>query len=262
MKNHLRNFGMFALSFAFIALACSDNATDNNLTEGEPNDPSFLAAQDISDGFVDSLFITTGTAFGFIDFDGTAPMNAPADTFLVVFDSSSCWWSLNWSIDTTIIFSDSVKFQDANGCQQFPDSLTTTEIEYRAYLDINIVSDSGSITATASNNLALAGIQEDTTIINATTAMEADYNHPIYQLAYNYSGTLNDIGFLTSELREENEPKPLSGTLTLALTIFGTSPDGSGGVNWSVTITFNPNGYHGRAESGGNFWEWDVSYIA
>jgi hypothetical protein len=186
---------------------------------------------------------------------------------LITFDEVTCWWHLylDLSSDTTnssLLFVDSLKFQDSEGCQQFPDSLTTTSIEYRAFLDISIVADSGTFIGTANENLLLEGIQEDTCVLIATAESNLEVTSSLYEFAYDYSGVLDDIKFLTLDLMYEENPRPVAGTMYLNLTVYGSNQQGSGNWTWSVIITFNEGGYHARAESGENYWEWDVTYVA
>jgi len=263
MKKLLLLFGIISLGAVFLIAGCSDSATESDLTEGDPEDPNFQTARAITDDIVDTLFMAADAASDFIGFDGSAPMQA-CDSLLITFDEETCWWHIYLGADSTnasLIFVDSVKFQDAEECQQFPDSLTTTSIEYRAYLDINVVNDSGTFIATANENLLLEGIQEDTCVLNATSASNLELASSLYEIAYDYSGALEDIKFLTLELMYEEDPRPVSGSLALNLTIYGSSQQGSMAFNWSITITFNETGYHARAVSGENYWEWDVTYI-
>ncbi len=254
---------MLALSVAY--LGCSDKATEPELTEGDYQDPNYQVARMITESIVDSLFLEADAASDFIGFDGSAPMSPAAESLLITFDELTCWWHIYLGADTTnasMIFIDSVKFQDAEGCQMFPDSLTTTCIEYRAYLDINLISDSLTIAASANENLLLEGIQEDTCVINATAVSNLELASTLYDIAYDYNGALDDIKFLTLELMYEENPRPVAGTMILNLTIYGANQQGSGSWNWTIIITFNEGGYHARAESGENYWEWDVTYVA
>lgn len=253
---------MLALSVAYIG--CSDKSSEPELTEGDYNDPNYEMARATADSIVVAFFQEADEASDFIGFDGSGPMSPAAESLLITFDEETCWWHIYFGADTTggsMIFIDSLKFQDAEGCQQFPDSLTTTSIEYRAYLDIELISDSLTIVGTGNENLLLEGIQEDTCVINATAENSAEIVSALYEAGYNYSGTLDDVKFLTLELMYEEEPRPVAGMMILSLTIYGLGQQGSGSWSWTVTITFNEGGYHARAETGENYWEWDVTYV-
>jgi hypothetical protein len=255
-------FSLFT-ALALVFVACSDNATEPELTEGDYQDPNYQTARMITESIVDTLFMEADAASDFINFDGSEPMQA-SDSLLITFDEETCWWHIYVGADTTnasLLFVDSLKFQDAEGCQMFPDSFTTTSIEYRAYLDIDLISDSATIVATANENLLLEGIQDDTCVINATAASNLELASSLYEISYDYSGALDDIKFLTLELMNEEDPRPVAGTMILNLIIFGSNQQGSGSWNWAVIITFNEGGYHARAESGENYWEWDVTYV-
>ena len=250
-------------AFCLIFVACSDNPADNNLTEGDPQDPNFQMAQSVTEGVVDSLFRFAQTTSNYIDFNGSEPMQAQ-DSLAIVFDYETCWWYIYLSADTTdgsMVFVDSLRFEDSEGCQQYPDSQTTTTIEYRAFIDIDITSDSGTVAATATENLYLAGIQEDTCVFDVSAASNLELASSLYELSYDYSGNFTHIKFLTEELMNDDNPRPVSGSLFLDLTIYGSYQQSSGSWNWNVTVTFNETGYHARAESGENYWEWDVTYV-
>jgi len=262
----LRLFGLlvFMLALSVTFSGCSDNATEPELTEGDYEDPNYQTARLYTEMIVDSLFQQADAASDYINFDGSEPMRTAEDSLLITFDELTCWWHLYLSSDTTnasLLFVDSLKFQDAEGCQMFPDSLTTTSIEYRAFLDISMVADSGTFIANATQNLLLEGIQEDTCVINATANTDLEVATVLYEFAYDYSGALDDIKFLTLELMYEENPKPVAGTLLLSLIVYGTGQQGSGSWNWTVIVTFNEGGYHALAEAGENYWEWDVTYV-
>ena len=51
--------GLLLLSMVFIGallafIACSDNSTDSDLTEGNPDDPNFVQAQGLAEAYVDT----------------------------------------------------------------------------------------------------------------------------------------------------------------------------------------------------------------
>lgn len=252
---------IMALSLLFIA--CSDKS-ENNLTQGDPQDQNFQTAKTYTELVVDSLFIEAAAASNFINFDGSQPMSPTAESLLITFDETTCWWHIYISSDTTntsLLFVDSLKFQDIDGCQQFPDSLTTTEIEYRALLTMSVVTDSAYISGSANDDMLIQGIQEDTCVINAGLNRNLEMALSTYQFSYDYTGAINNVKFMTQDLMYGLNPRPVSGTLILNLTIYGLSQQGSGGISWFVTVTFNETGYHARAESGENYWEWDVTYV-
>ena len=249
----------------FVAfIACSDNSTDSDLTEGDPDDPNFLMAQGLVEGFVDSTFNSMMFASEYLYFEGNGPLQATSDSMHIIFDSETCWWEIYISYDDTtgfgFTFIDSVKFQDVAGCQQFPDSTTTTQIEYRAYADVFASADSGSIDAALSESMLMTGIQSDLVVINASGSADIgmDYGQISYIIAYD--GTVIDITFYRDDLMGDGEAYPISGSMALAMNVDTTTPNGSASISWTMDITFYEDHYHVRAESGDNYWEWDVYY--
>ena len=63
---------LIALTFTFIA--CSDNSTDNNLTEGDYNDPNYEAAKSTTENIVNSFFEEADATSDYIGFNGSEPM--------------------------------------------------------------------------------------------------------------------------------------------------------------------------------------------
>jgi hypothetical protein len=256
---------LFAAALVTLILvgACSDKSTEPAMTEGDPNSSEFVMARNYTEAFVDSIFNDVDMAMGFLTFDGSTPMRVSDDTVYIVFDESTCWWEIYASYDsgaTYLIFVDSVRFADANGCQQFPDSLTTTELEFRADFDIHLAGDSGSISSDASRNLLVTGIQSDQVVFNGDEGNLLGLVMGQSSLTVDYDGSLTDLTFWSDDLRGNENPHPISGTLAMSMTITSVTPNGSAIVDWSIVITFGPDGYHARAESGNNYWEWDGVY--
>lgn len=249
---------------AFLAFtACSDNSTDSDLTEGNPDDPNFVQAQGLAEAYVDTLFESFEIVFGYMTFQGEGPLNTVGDSLNINYDQETCWWEIYASSDSTgfsFVFVDSVRFNDATGCQMFPDSLTTTQIEYRAYIDLSVSADSGSIIVDSEENALVTGIQSDFVVLNASNSTYMDMDLGFLVMTVDYDGTITDLTFSRADLDGEAEVYPLSGAASVAMAIAGSSVEGSGVQSWTVDITFYEDYYHARAESGDNYWEWDVYY--
>jgi hypothetical protein len=249
---------------AFMAfIACSDNAADSNLTEGDPDDPNFVQAQGLAEAYVDTLFESFGMVFGYMTFEGEGPLKTTGDSLNINYDQETCWWQIYISSDSTdysLVFIDSVRFNDETGCQMFPDSLTTTQIEYRAYLDLSVIADSGSIVMDAEENALVTGIQSDLVVLNASNSTYMDMDLGFLAITVDYDGSITNLTFDHADLEGEGPVYPLSGAASVAMTIAGSTQEGSGAGSWSVDITFYEDHYHARAESGDNYWEWDVYY--
>jgi len=252
------------ISVAFIA--CGDNA-DTAKTEGDPNDVTYLQAKSTTEVYVDSLVETLDFAAGYMTFDGVSPLGATADSANVNYDPQTCWWEIYFSSDTlgsSLLFIDSVSFDDGSGCQMFPDSTTTTEIEYRAYASFSITADSGSISFVARENVVLSGIQTAQIVIDGSNAAEMNLSMIIdtteASFFYDYSGSAVSVTFNKADLQGELPAHPLSGTLNLSLAMEIAGTNGSANVNWTMIVSFLEDHYHVYAESGDNYWEWDVYY--
>jgi hypothetical protein len=141
-----------------------------------------------------------------------------------------------------------------------PDSLTTTQIEYRAYLDMSVIADSGSVILGAEEEALVTGIQSDFVVLNASNSTNMHLVMGLISLTVDYEGSITDLTFSHADLHGEGPVYPLSGSASVAMTIEGSSQQGSGSGSWSIDVTFYEDHYHARAESGTNYWEWDVYY--
>jgi|GEM_PF-1922445 len=260
------------LSILLLVLSCSDNATKAK-TEGDPNDPNYLQAKTATETYVDSLFGAYNFASGYMSFDGntplrgSGPMEPTGDSLNINFDQLTCWWEIYVSSDTngnSLLFIDSVTFEDASGCQVLPDSTTTTQLEYRAYANFSGIADSSSVSLIARESVVLSGIQTSLVVVDGSNAAEmnlnmiADYGET--SIYYDYSGAANSVTFNEADLDGTGDARPISGSLDLSLAVDVTGPNGSASVSWTMTITFLEDHYHVYAESGENYWEWDHYY--
>jgi hypothetical protein len=255
--------GVLLLSLSLF-IGCSDNSTEPALTEGDYNDPSYQQAQPMVDSLVVATFENLGESFNeYLYFDGNTPASV-ADTAYLVYDEETCWWHIYVSIDSAenhIIVSDSVWFSSVEACQQFPDSLTTNELDVRAYVDLYLTEDTTTISSDAYRNFHAVGLQNDIVTLNASESNESSIVNGLSSVSIDYEGSLIDLTFLRGDVYEEaTDPYPLSGTLTMSMLLTVETPENSMTISWSVTITFGPDGYHARAESGDNYWEWDGTY--
>jgi hypothetical protein len=263
MIKRLFPFFVAVLLGGVLFLGCSDDGTNSNLTEGDQNDPDFIQAQELANTYVDSMFVSFDQVFGYMTFDGTEPLDATADSVNINYDTETCWWEIYVSSDTTdfsMLFIDSVKFDDGTGCQMFPDSLTTTQIEYRAFFDISTMADSGSLSLTAHENVLVEGIQADHVVINASNTTFMDLVLGVYSISANYEASITDLTFNRADFDTEGPVYPLSGSAAVAMVVQGSYDQGGGARSWVVYVTFYEDHYHARAESGDNYWEWDVYY--
>ena len=263
MKKGVKLLILLLLGTFVTFVACSDNSTDSNLTEGDPDDPNFIQAKSLAEAYVDTLFGSFEMVFGYMSFDGSGPLSAVGDSFNINYDQETCWWEIYAGFDSTgfsFVFVDSVRFDDGTGCQMLPDSLTTTQIEYRAYLDLSAYADSGSLIVDAEENALVTGLQSDIVVLNASNSTFMDMDIGFLAMTVDYDGTITDLTFSRADLEGEAEVYPLSGSAAVAMTIEGSTDEGSGSGSWTVDVTFYEDHYHARAESGDNYWEWDVYY--
>ncbi len=122
MKKGFLLLSIVLIGALLVFAACSDNATDSDLTEGNPDDLNFVQAQGLAEAYVDTLFESFEMAFGYMTFEGDGPLNTVGDSLNINYDQETCWWQIyissdisSDSIDYSLIFIDSVRFNSEAG---------------------------------------------------------------------------------------------------------------------------------------------------
>ncbi len=264
MKKTAIYLGLAISAMILILAACSDKSANNAKTEGDYNDPAFLQAKSFADYYVDTTFSATQIAMGYRNFDGTGPLSVAGDSLNIVYNPDLCWWMIYISSDTTgfhLLVTDSVKFVDVlSACQQFPDSVTTDQIDYYAYMEVALDDTLSSFDISGYQRANISGFQTDQIVINGTSAtqMGMTINLTTYDIAY--SASVTDLTFLTADVVADTAVYPLSGGMEINMAMAVVSVQGGASYNWYLVITFGTTGYHAYAESGDNYWEWDEPY--
>jgi hypothetical protein len=244
-----------------IALAgCSkDKKVNSAKTEGNYQDPTYLEAKNFAQNYIDSMVTGMTEGFNLMSFNDTIPLKVLPDTTAPVFDSTNSWWFINVHTqngETTVLFSDSIRFERGDTFSYLPDTLTTTGIENRVKANSNIIYDTSSYSSDFARNVHLTGIQSQQVTVNVGSTANVGFVYPNRSYSQNYVGNLTNIVFNKVDLENQLQPHPDSGSMGLAMTVSAIAPDGSAIVNWVITITFRPDGYDAHAESGNNFWNW------
>lgn len=265
MKKAIFIVGIMLLGITLVFSACSKDKKINSIKiEGDYNNPQFREAQDLTEGFIDTMLTGANDGFSYVNFDGGTRIFGPtSDSIAISFDDSTYWWTIFIMSDTTtasLTILDSVRFEDANGYQRLPDSTTTTAIDYRQFAGFSLIGDSLDLNAVFERNFHLSGIQAEQVVFNmgSTANIVLTAGQSSYQRVY--GGHANALTFLRSDLENEPRPHPQSGEIGVTMNIQTETPDGSASVSWVVTVTFFVDHYHVYVESGDNFWEWDVQY--
>jgi hypothetical protein len=152
---------------------------------------------------------------------------------------------------------DSVRFEEGDSCTMFPDSLSTTGIDYRGAFSVSLGSDTLYLDADFVNHLHITGIQSEQVFFNGLST--ADIAFPTAE--FSYSASDNNVTFNRVDLEMEPHPHPVDGSISMALMVHAVTPQGSAEVNWTIDITFYMDHYHVHFESGNNYWDWDGTYI-
>ncbi len=264
MKKAVIFFTIAVLSAILLFGACS-KSTKPAKTQGADNDPNYQLAQTFVGEFVDSLSAFAVDGFSYTDFDGTKALDVSSDSASINYDADTKWWVVYVHHDSTYLdltAMDSVRFEEGDSCTMFPDSLSTTGIDYRGAFSVYAGGDTFYLDADFVNRLHITGIQSEQVVFNGLSSADISYQFGVDgSLEYTYSATGNSVTFNRSDLETEPHPHPIDGNIAMALMVHAVTPQGSADVNWTIDITFYIDHYHVHFESGDNYWDWDGTYI-
>jgi len=266
MRKHIIWLFLVSLVLIITLSACSKDSTSSDPTEGDPNDPTYLQARAASEAMVDTILGGIDYAIGMREFDGSGPMVArPADTlFMTMYEDF--WWEIRLEMEGeggSMVASDSFRFEIAeDDYQDLPDS-TTNAYEYRSKFEIETANGDTTASAYAYETLRLDGLTEQELLITGSSSQEIAITMGSVEASMSNSGGLADIVFIMADLDDEIDDHPQSGVLTLSAAINSSQAIGNLPAlhfEWTLTVTFDEDGYHARLESGDNYWEWDESW--
>ena len=247
-----------------ILSGCSkDKKVNPGRSEGDYQNQSYLEAKNYATIYLDSMITGITDGFALRTFDGASPLKALSDSASIVYDSSSFWWAIysnSINGDTNAVHSDSIRFELGDLFSRLPDSFATTGIDNRVKTAFNITLDTSSYASEFTRDVHLTGIQGDQVTIKIVSSAHVDLL--LGQSAYGqtYTDSMTNIIFNKSDLENELVPNPISGSMALGMLINASTSDGTSNVAWTITITFRVDGYDAHAESGNNYWDWQVNY--
>jgi hypothetical protein len=264
-----KQFALFMMIFAAMLIVfsgCSKNSTDSSdPTEGDPNDVIYLQAKASSEDIIVDLLSGVDDGIGYLDYEGGDPLPKPADTlFLVMYEDY--WYEYRFEMMSTEgqwVQSDSFRFESGvEQYQAFPDSNTTAfEFRNKFLMEFSV----GDTSSTMTNDAAyrFTGINSEEVTINGSTDMGMEITAGSSEATMDVASELDDIVYLTEELEYNYENYPISGTLVIAVDVYSDYNMGdipAMDYEWTLTVTFNENGYHARLEAGDFYWEWDETW--
>ncbi len=248
-----KNLTLLLMLFSLTAFfwGCSDDSTSNELVQGDPNDPNFLFISsflnvetvqsgltmlDLSTDLIDSIpdiLPKTGPVFKSSDFETINIVNYRFRDYWHVFEVIvSAAGEFDDGVDS-VFFSgiDSIRFENAAGPMELPDSLTT-KIMLRYHFDIEAYAPEGMIDVGNHGSLDLTGEFEGDFEINGFTSdsisVDAVDSITTIDLAVTTNQTYTDL-FIDSYMQEK-DACPNAGSIgvvnsiDLDMTITGDSP--------------------------------------
>ncbi len=170
---------------------------------------------------------------------------------------------LDFALDSSsMVMVDSFRFEQGDAYQELPDS-NTTAFEYRTRLDGEYNNADTSMSVTYHDAYRFTGINTDEITVNGTSIAEQEGNISQVEVSFGFSCELSDIVFLTQDINYEGDNYPVSGTAVVEVEIYTSDQIDdipAMNISWTLTVTFNENGYHARLESDENYWEWDETW--
>jgi hypothetical protein len=73
-------------------------------------------------------------------------------------------------------------------------------------------------------------------------------------------GNAADVKFYTSDIKDGRPTHPFDGTFNASMTQDVVMAHRTAHIEATLIVTYFPDHYHARLESGDNFWEWDHYY--
>jgi len=266
MKKH---FALGVLMFAVMLMlvgGCSKNSTESgDPVEGDPNDITYLQAKQSSEGIISDVLGGVDGGIDYLDYEGDGPLMKPADTlFIVMYEDY--WYEYRFELLTTggqWAQSDSFRFESGiDQYQQFPDTNTTAfEFRNKFFLEFS----EGDTSSMFFNNAAyrFTGVNSEEVTINGTTGAGIEIIVASSAASMDFDCELDDIVYSTEELEYGYENYPISGILVVSVDVHSDEQIGdvpAMNYDWTLTVTFNENGYHARLEAGDFYWEWDETW--
>lgn len=243
---------------------CSSSTEPQTKIPGDPDDPIALAAQKEIDKNIGCVLESFDNGISWLNFDGSWYLAKPADTlFLIMYDDYWYEFHLDFTLDSSsMVMVDSFRFEQGDSYQELLDS-NTTAYEYRCRLDGEYIDADTSMSIYSRDAYRFTGINTDEITANGTSIAEQEGSISQVEVSFRYSCELAGIVFLTQDINYEGDNYPVSGTAVVAVEIYvsGQIDDiPAMNISWTLTVTFNENGYHARLESDENYWEWDETW--
>ncbi|MCP4583144.1 MAG: hypothetical protein GY839_16170 [candidate division Zixibacteria bacterium] len=245
---------------------CSEKSTNSDdLIEGNPDDLTYLQAKQSSQDIIEDVLGGVDEGIDYLDYEGAGPLMKPADTlFIMMYEDY--WYEYRFELLSAgghWAQSDSFRFESGvDQYQQFPDS-STIAFEFRNKLLLEFTEADTS--STVFNNAAyrFTGINSNEITINGTTDAGVEIAIGSSEATLDSDSELDDIVYLAEGLEYGYENYPISGTMVVSVGVHSDEQMGevpAMNYEWTLTVTFNENGYHARLEAGDFYWEWDETW--
>lgn len=246
-----------------VLFSCSKKSTSSEVVNGDPNGNQFTQTRQMVDGAVEEALGQFRIGLNFTD--GLQPpvlpkLQAPQDTTYEWSYENGWWWCYLEYSDSSyeMTLSDSIQFRSDGQPQMTPDS-ATSEMEFRLDAEITCA----FYAFTLCYDLIYSGLDEDTISVDGEGGYDFSGTYGGYDFYYHFTETLEEVTFAVAD--DYEEAYPISGSVTVAVVENFTnlsSNDLEGETSWTVQLTFYPDYYHVRAQTGNTVYEYDQDYPA
>ena len=253
---------LLAIAAGLMIAGCSDKSTNNNISEGSYTDENYLLAKEDADSSMAEMTVDNEEVGDWVDWN---PGLALVDS--VSYDSTSGWHVRARTFENdymTHAVVDSFRMTDLDSQYQFRRDSTTNIFERRLKKSFEKTARPESLgyywTKTRERNTHWEGLADSVTNLNG------DFNrHWAGENAFRafdrvVEGTATDIQFYTADIRDGRPTYPFDGTFNGSMTLDVVTAQRTKHIEATLVVTYFPDHYHARLESGDNFWEWDHYY--
>ncbi|GEM_PF-4906215 len=243
---------MVGLLSVFLIFGCSSNKNpSSSVSQGDPNDPNYVAAKAQIDELVAS--VSGDMAEGSDYLGGFNPPPSPTnatDTTYYGYDAETGWWYSYQDMNSdpySYTYADSVRYSANGTFQENPDS-TTDKMEVKLYTTMISTDSLYAYDLNFFEDMIFTVLSSDTLQTDGDGGYSIAFADTIG--SFDFTETFNAIK-IPIELGH-----PVSGTANSTMT--ATFPDGEG--TWTINLTFYADHIHIYATNGQYYWEWDEYY--
>lgn len=259
---------LLSVGAIFLIAGCSDNSTDNAMTEGDYGDEDFSLARVEADSVVEDLQTDNFGAHDWMNWgrhEGPFPPPPPEPyPDSIVYDSTSGWHVVSFSRENDLIqhsVVDSFRFTDLDSQYQIHPDSTTNIFERNLNKDFH--AESGPMhpdrewDRTVERHTNWDGLAEDIVTLNGDFNRWWSGQSSNHVFEKTVDGEMTDIQFYRDDMiRPIRDAHPFDGDFEGWMVMDIELPERQAHIEAHLTVEFFEGGYHATLERGSNWWEW------